>query len=86
MFHTENKQIRGGSRTPRPSTMEFFEVILYSQSSSNSDDGGIIEVAVLHANTFSSHDKIGSMREGKDPKDSSISHTGTFFLFPVRGI
>ena len=47
MFCTENKQTRGGSRTPRSSMMELFvtmEVISYWQSSSNLDDGGIVEL------------------------------------------
>ena len=35
---------------------------------------------------FSFHQKIGSSEEDKDPEDSSISHTGDFFLFSVRGI
>ena len=68
--------------------MELFvkmEVILYWQSSSNLDDGGIVELP-LYAIIFSFHDKIGSMEEDKDPENSSILHTGTFFLFLVRGI
>ena len=40
----------------------------------------------LYAIIFSFHDKIESMGEDKDPEDSSISHTGTFFLLSVRGI
>ena len=47
MFCTENKQTRGGSRTPRSSMMELFvtmEVILYWQSSFSLDDGGIVEL------------------------------------------
>ena len=60
-------------------------MILYWQSSLNLDDGWIVELP-LYAIFFSFHDKIGSMREDKDPEDSSISHTGTFFLFSVRRI
>ena len=47
MFCTENKQTKGGSRTPRSSMMELFvtmEIISYWQSSSNLDDGGIVEL------------------------------------------
>ena len=35
--------------------------------------------SVCYATIFSFHYKIGSMGEDKDPEDSSISHTGTFF-------
>ena len=35
---------------------------------------------------FSCDDNIASMKEDKDPKDSSISHTGTIFLFLVQRI
>ena len=68
--------------------MELFvamEVISYWQSSSHLDDGEIGELP-LYAIIFSFHDKIRSMEEDKDPENSSISHTGTFFLFSVRGI
>ena len=68
--------------------MELFvkmEVILYWQSSSNLDDGGIVELP-LHAIIFSFHDKIRIMDEDKDQENSSISYTGTFFFFSVRGI
>ena len=55
MFCTENKQTRGGSRTPRSSMIELFvtmEVISYWQSSSNLDDGGIVELP-LYASSVS---------------------------------
>ena len=74
MFCTENKQTRGGSWTPISSMMELFvtmEVISHWQSSSNLDDGGIVELP-LYAIIFSFHDKIGSMEEGKDQENSSI--------------
>ena len=58
------------------------EVISYWQSSSNLDDGEIVELP-LYAIIFNFHDKIESMEEDKDPENSSISHTGTFFLFSV---
>ena len=48
--------------------MELFvtmEVIFYWQSSSNLDDGGIVELP-LYAIIFSFHDKIGIMEEEKD--------------------
>ena len=83
MFCTENKQTRGGSWTPRSSMMELFvtmEVIFHWQSSSDLDDGGIVEMP-LYAIIFSLHDKIGSMEENKDPENSSISHTDTFFPY-----
>ena len=83
MFCTENKQTRAGSQTPRSSMMELFvamEVISYWQSSSHLDDGEIGELP-LYAIIFSFHDKIRSMEEDKDPENSSISHTGTFFSF-----
>ena len=35
---------------------------------------------------FSFHDKIGIMEEDKDQENSSISYTGTFLVFSVRGI
>ena len=35
---------------------------------------------------FSYDDNIASMKEDKDPKDSSISRTGTIFLFLVQRI
>ena len=79
MFCTENKQTRGGSRTPRSSMMELFvtmEVISYWQSSSNLDDGGIVELP-QYTIIFSFRDKIGSMEKDKDPENSSISHTGS---------
>ena len=88
MFCTENKQTRGGSHTPRSSMVELFvtmEVIPYWQSSSNLDDGGIAELP-LYAIIFSFHDKIESMVVEIDPENSIISHTGTFFLFSMRGI
>ena len=91
MFCIENKKTSGGIWTPRSSMMELFvtiyylEVILYWQSSSNLDDGWIVELP-LYAIIFSFDDKIGSMGEEKDPEDSSISPTGNFFLFSVRGI
>ena len=68
--------------------MELFvtmEVISYWQSSSNLDDGGIVELP-LYAIIFSFHDKIGIMDEDKDQENSSISYTGTFFLFSLQGI
>ena len=68
--------------------MEFFvsmEVISYWPSSANLDDKGIAELR-LYAIIFSFHDKIGTMGEDKDAEGSSISHTGTFFHFSVRGI
>ena len=61
------------------------EVISYWQSNSNLDDRGILELP-LYAIIFSFHDKTGSMEEYKDPENSIISHTGTFFLFSVKGI
>ena len=63
--------------------MELFvtmEVISYWQSSSNLDEGGIVELP-LYAIIFSFHDKIGIMEKDKDPENLSISHTGTFFPF-----
>ena len=86
MSCTENKQTRGGSRTPRSSMIGFFvtmEVISYWQSSFNLDDGGIVDSSVC---IFTLHGKIGIMEEDKDQENSSISYTGTFFLFSVRGI
>ena len=88
MFCIENKQTRGGSRTLRSSMMELFvklQIISYWQRSSNLDDVGIIELP-LYAIIFSFHDIIKSMEEDKNPENSSVSHTGTFFLFSVRGI
>ena len=83
MFCTKNKQTRGGPRKLRSSMMELvvtMEVILHWQSSSNLDDGGIVELP-LYAIIFSFHDKIGRMEEDKYPENSSILHTGTFFSF-----
>ena len=40
----------------------------------------------LYAVIFSFHDKIGCMGEETDLEESSISHTGTFFLFSLQGI
>ena len=68
--------------------MELFvtiEVISYWRSSSNLDDGGIVELP-LYAIIFSFYDKLGIMEEDKDQQNSTISHTGTFFLFSVGGI
>ena len=56
------------------------KVIFYRQSNSNLDDWWIVELP-LYVIIFSFHDKIGSMGEDKGPEDSSISYTGTFFLF-----
>ena len=61
------------------------EVISYWQSSSNLDDGGIVELP-LYAIFFSFHDKIGIMEEDKNQENSRISYTSTFFLFSMRGI
>ena len=47
MFCIENKENKGGSRTPRSSMMELFvtmEVVSYRQSSPTLDDGGIVEL------------------------------------------
>ena len=88
MFCTENKQTRGGTRTPGSSMIELFvtvEVISYWQSSTKLDDGGIVELP-LYAIIFSFHDKIGIMDEDKDQENSSISYTGAFCLFSVPGI
>ena len=88
MFCIENKQTRGGSRTLRSSMMELFvklQIISYWQRSSNLDDVGTKELP-LYAIIFSFHDIIKSMEEDKNPENSSVSHTGTFFLFSVRGI
>ena len=66
--------------------MELFvtmEVISYLQSSFNLDDGGIVDSSVC---IFTFHDKIGIMEEDKDQENSSISYTGTFFLFSLQGI
>ena len=41
------------------------ELILYWQSSSNLDDGRIVELS-LYAIIFSFHDKIGIIEEDKD--------------------
>ena len=68
--------------------MELFvtiEVISYWRSSSNLDDGGIVELP-LYAIIFSFPDKIGIMEEDKDTENSSISNTDTSFLFSVRGM
>ena len=61
------------------------EVITCWQNSSNLDDVGIVDL-LLYALIFSFYDKIESMEEDKDPEGSSISHTGTCFIFSVRGI
>ena len=66
-------------------TTYYLEVITYWQYSSNLDDVEILDLS-LYDIIFIFHDEIGNMEEDKDPKDSSISHTGTFFLFSVRGI
>ena len=50
---------------------ETMEIISYWQSSSNLDDGGIVELP-LYAIIFSFHDKIGIMEEDKDQENSSI--------------
>ena len=52
------------------------EIISYWQSSSNLDDGGIVELP-QYTIIFSFRDKIGSMEKDKDPENSSISHTGS---------
>ena len=65
MFCTENKQTRGGTRTPGSSMIELFvtvEVISYWQSSTKLDDGGIVELP-LYAIIFSFHDEAGIMGE-----------------------
>ena len=65
MFCTENKQTRGGSRTPGSSMIELFvtvEVISYWQSSTKLDDGGIVELP-LYAIIFSFHDEAGIREE-----------------------
>ena len=65
MFCTENKQTRGGTRTPGSSMIELFvtvEVISYWQSSTKLDDGGIVELP-LYAIIFSFHDEAGVMEE-----------------------
>ena len=88
IFRTESKQTRGGSRTSRSSMMELFvtmEVISYWQSSSNLDDGRMLEL-LLYAIIFNFHDKTGNMGEDKDLEDWIISDTGTLFLFLVQGI
>ena len=88
MFFAENKQTRGGCRTPRLSMMKLFvtmEVVSYWQSSFNLDDGGIVELP-LYAIIFSFQDKIGIMEEDKEQENSTISHAGTFFLFSLRGV
>ena len=88
MFCTENKQTRGGFRTPTSSMIKLFvtiEVISYWPSSSSLVDGWTVELP-LYAIIFNFHDKIGSMGEDKEPEDWSISHTGIFFHFSVRGI
>lgn len=56
------------------------EVISYWQSSTNLDDGEILEL-LLFAIIFSFYGKIESIGEDKDLEDSRISHTGTFFFF-----
>ena len=70
----KKKKTRGGSQTPRSSMMELFvamEVISYWQSSSNLDDGGVVELP-LYAIIFSFHDRIGIMEEDKGQENSSI--------------
>ena len=65
MFCTENKQTRGGTRTPGSSMIELFatvEVISYWQSSTKLDDGEIVELP-LYAIIFSFHDEAGVMEE-----------------------
>ena len=65
MFCTENKQTRGGTRTPGSSMIELFvtvEVISYWQSSTKLDDGGIVELP-LYAIIFSFHGEAGIMEE-----------------------
>ena len=92
MFCTKNKQTRGGSRIPGSSMMELFvtmEVILYWQSSSNLDDGGIVELP-LYAIIFSFHDKIVIMEEEKDQTfhilAPSFSQCEEYnFLLPLLG-
>ena len=73
MFCTENKQTRGGSRTPRSSMMELFvtmEVISYWQSSSNLDDGGIVELP-LYASSVSMI-KLESWRRTKTKRTQAF--------------
>ena len=89
LSHRKKKQTRGGSWTHRSSTMKLFvtiyyhEVISHLQSNSNLYDEVIVKLP-LYAIIFSSHEKIGSMGEEKNPENSSISHIGTLFLFSVR--
>ena len=66
-------------------TIYYLEVITYWQNSSNLDDVKILDLS-LYDIIFIFHDEIGNMEEDKDSKDSSISRTGTFLLFSVRGI
>ena len=54
-------------------------------NSSNLDDVGIVYLP-LYAVIFSFQGKIGSIEEDKDSEDSSISHSGSFFLFSARRI
>ena len=82
VLQRKQKQKRGRSLTPRSSMAEVFvsmECISYLQTSSNLDDGGIVELP-LYLSIFSFHDKTGSMGENKDPENSHISHTGIFFF------
>ena len=64
-------------------TIYYHEVISHLQSNSNLYDEVIVKLP-LYAIIFSSHEKIGSMGEEKNPENSSISHIGTLFLFSVR--
>ena len=69
----ENKQTKGGSRTPRSSMMELFvtmEVISYWQSSSNLDDGGIVELP-LYASSVSMI-KLESWRRTKTKRNQAF--------------
>ena len=62
--------------------MELFvnmEVISYSQSSSNSDDRGIVELP-LYAIIFSFHNKIGGMEEDKDQRIQAFHIQVPFFF------
>ena len=55
------------------------KVILYWQNNSSLNDVGKVELP-RYAIIFSFRDKIGCMGKDKDPENSSISHTGTFFF------
>ena len=73
MFSTENKKTKGRSRTPRSSMMELFvtmEVISYWQSSSNLDDGGIVELP-LYASSVSMI-KLESWRRTKTKRTQAF--------------